>query len=468
MISAKARTANGALTNGTTYSKCLDFFSLAGSARNMSETDLVLLFNQAYSEDAEVALRILLWLRDVRGGAGERRAFRVIVKTLKEEPEVMLSILQKTVEVGRWDDLFSFLGMSKDVDGMVFLMIAQGLAAGNALCAKWMPREKSNKPLARRLAKEYNMTNKEYRKLISSLSDTVEQKMCRKDWGSIDFSHVPSKAFNKYRSAFTKQAAVRFAKFLDRVEQGQAKVNAAAIFPHDIAAKYVYQSIPSDIARADSAQWAALPNYLEGTLENILPVIDVSDSMRKSVSGGGTTCMQVAISLGMYLAERTRGQFKDKFLTFSESPEVQTIQGIDLQSRVDSIRKSDWGFSTELVGSFKELLKAAKEANVPPENMPTTILILSDMEFNEGVNVRVYPLNQIRQQYKAAGYKLPKIVFWNLSGRAGNYPAQSLDLNVALVSGFSPSIMTAVLGGEDFTPIGVMLKAVMSDRYKIV
>jgi hypothetical protein len=457
-------TANGAVTYASSLSANLDLFFLAGASRSQ---DITPTFVRAFVEDQEVAVRILTWLRDARGGAGERETFRKLFSyLLKNEPAIASRVLVKVPEIGRWDDVL--LAFGSPIERQALRMIAVALnTVGNSLCSKWMPRQGAE---ANKIRSYLKLTPKEYRKLIVGLSNTVEQKMCAQEWTDIAYPHVPSVAAGRYQKAFLKHDPEGYASYKEKLVSGEAKINASVAYPYD-----VIRSLRNGDKTVSNEQWKALPNYLEDSDENILPVVDVSGSMEFSVSGS-ITALDVAISLGLYVSERMGGVFKDQFITFSNIPEMVKLKGT-LSQRFDQMSKGDWAMNTDIQAVFKLVLNAAVAGKVPQEEMPTKILILSDMEFDTCVTIgssaspRSVPkisigaMAMIENAYAAAGYKLPQVVFWNLTGRAGNNPVTHNKLGTALVSGFSPSIVKSVLGGDDLTPMNVMLKTVMQARY---
>lgn len=334
---------------------------------------------------------------------------------------------------------------------------------GNAsLTSKWLPRKGAE---ANKIRKFLRMDPKTYRKTLVDLSKTVEQKMCAKEWDTIEYGKLPSVASARYQKAFWRNDKDRYDAYITALEKGEEKINAGAVYPYD-----VIKSLNHGKAAVAVEQWKALPDYLNGSNENILPVVDVSGSMMvNKVSNRVTSCMDVAISLGLYLSERNTGIFRDTFITFSGTPEMVTVSG-NLQQRYDQMRRARWGMTTNLQLVFETILNAAVQHQVPAEGMPSMLLILSDMEFDQCVCIDtkvVTAMEMIEARYKTAGYKVPQIVFWNLNGRAGNVPVQYNKAGAALVSGFSPSIMTSLLGGGDLSPVSMMLKTVMVDRYKI-
>ncbi len=448
-------TQNGMTTNQTSLNNCIDMFFLAGASRNMSEEDIVKVFVAARSENPHAALRILFWARDIRGGAGERRFFNSIMKFLQTDNSFLFrELIELIPEYGYWKDILNY--PCEDV----YELISTELINGNSLCAKWTPRKG---PFANSLRKYMGITPKEYRKLLVELTDVVETKMCAKDWSSIEYNKIPSRAFNKYLKAWKRNDEERFTQFLDDVNSGDSKINAAAIFPHTIV-----KSIYSDGA---NEQWNNLPDYMKDSDERILPICDTSGSMEGLP-------MDVSIALGIYISERNKGIFKDAFITFSASPQMNYLKGT-LRDRVNQLHRADWGMNTDLYKSFKLILDSAVRDNISEDEMPTKVLILSDMEFDESQRDswgddlenewNPTAMQMIEEMYTDAGYKMPGIIFWNLNGRVGNVPATSLNKNVGLVSGFSPSIMTAVLaGGDSFTPETILKEAIYNKRYDAI
>lgn len=458
-----AVTENGMPTFATSSDANVDFFSQAAAMRGKNATSL---FAKALKENPELALRNLLWLRDVRQGAGERKQFRMLLAhlaTYTEHSDAVEAILHKIPELGRFDDLGCVMG-TKFEDTAIGILSDAIFADQNALAAKWTPRKGE---VFNALRKLHGLTPKGLRKVIVSLSNTVEQKMCAQEWDKITFEHVPSVAAGRYQRAFARNAEVKYAEYKEKLVKGETTINAGAVYPYNIL-----QSMRCGDTIVSNAQWNALPDYFEGSTENVLAMVDVSGSMTCPAGGNANlTCMDVAISLGMYCAERTKGAFKDSFLTFSDTPKLVSLNGT-LSQRYTQMSRADWGLSTNFVAAFNETLTAAVLHNVPEEEMPTTILVFSDMQFNEANSVYDYSRFDTAQavvakKYADAGYKMPKIVYWNLNARAGQSPALSSASNVALVSGFSPSLMVSVLKGDDFSPKGIMLHTLMVERYAL-
>lgn len=453
----QSTTANGAVTNVSSLSKNIDLFFVAGSSRRNSSLEQM--FNDALRENNDLAVRIMQWARDVRGGAGERQAFRrMLGELIKYDANLAVRILDKTPELGRWDDLFVAFGTPCERHAL--RMIASGLRSENQLCAKWMPRKGPN---ANKIRSYLKLTPKAYRRLIVGLTNVVEQDMCAKRWSDIKYSAVPSVASARYQKAFSRNDGERYGDYIEGLKAGTETINSSVVYPYDVV-----RSLWNGDVDVASAQWDSLPDYLNGSTENILPIVDVSGSMGCSVSGS-VTAMDVAISLGLYLSERNRGAFQDCYMTFSETPSVVVSHG-SLFDRYQNMSRAHWGMSTNIELVFKELLKSAKANSAKKEDMPSVIVILSDMEFNcvkSGKDQTVYDSMKLR--YSRSGYELPTVVFWNLNGREGNVPVTMLENGTCLVSGFSPAIMKTLLANlsspSAFTPLSVMLDAVNTERY---
>lgn len=468
-------TTNGMKARKTTASKVLDFFGEAGSARGL---DLTARFGAALADDEELAVRALLWTRDIRAGAGERATFRKLLGYLdRTKPALAGRIMHKVPELGRWDDLFVYTDPTNRKAALELFCAA--LYAGNGLAFKWAPREKSaRKAEARELRSALGMTPKQYRKFLSANTNVVETQMCAKEWDAIDFSKIPSMASARYQKAFGRNAAESYSKYLRELQKPQAerdpkvKINASAIHPHDIV-----KSVSKGNAAIANEQWAALPNYVGDA--KVLPMVDTSGSMgslRYSYGGNvGPQPIEVALALGLYLSEKNTSDFKDMFLTFSAKPKFQKTNGT-LEQRLNQMQRADWEMNTNVSAAFDEILRVAKKGKVSQADMPETLLILSDMQFDvatrSGYGNRLSAWNTTavetaRGKFNSAGYELPKLVFWNLRSGYDNTPVKFDEAGTALVSGFSPAIMKEVLGGdlENYTPYNVMVKTLMNERY---
>ena len=467
----EARTTNGMKARKSTANSVVDLFYNAGASRGKN---IVPAFTAAMAENRDLALRVAAWLRDARGGAGERQLFRdILVYLEKNDTEAAKALLAKVPELGRWDDLLVF--KTDMLKQMAFGFIHHALESGDGLAAKWMPRKG---PLAAELRQYLGWTPKFYRKRLVELTKVVETQMCAKDWDNINFSHVPSVAAARYKKAFNRNTPA-YAAYVTELMKPEAersvgvKVNASVAYPYDVLKGRVcgYMKYDNTESNLIEAQWAALPNYVGDA--NILPLVDVSGSMTCKAGGyaskASLTCLDVAVSLGLYLADKNVGKFKDTFLTFSSSPELLHLKG-NVVEKMKQMVKSEWGMNTDLVKAMEQILSVAVKGNVPAHEMPAMLLILSDMQFNICIKHDDSAIEMIARKYREAGYELPKVVFWNLNALYGNAPVKFDKTGTALVSGFSPAIVKPLLSGDldGFTPESVMLKTIMDDRYKVL
>ena len=466
VLNQEARTTNGMKARNSTANAVVDLFYNSGASRGK---DITPAFAAALAENRELALRVAAWLRDARGGAGERQLFRDILLYLeKNDPESAKALLAKVPELGRWDDLFVF--KTKALKEVAYSILGDALREKNGLAAKWTPRQG---PIAVEIREFFGMSPKYYRKSLVEMTKVVETNMCAKEWDSINFSHVPSVASARYKKAFNRNTPLyaEYVQALVKGENPEVKVNASVAYPYDVLKGRINSyGISYDKTELDliEAQWNALPNYVGDA--NILPLVDVSGSMSCAAGKKGKlTCIEVAVSLGLYLADKNKGAFKDTFLTFSGNPELLNLKG-GINSKIDQMVKSDWDMNTDLNKAFAKILDVAVKGNVSKEDMPAMVLILSDMQFDVCVNHDDSAIEMIARKYEAAGYTLPKVVFWNLNASYGNAPVKFDKSGTALVSGFSPAVVKPLLAGDldNFTPESVMLKTIMDDRYKVL
>jgi hypothetical protein len=468
VVNQEARTTNGMKARKSTANAVVDLFYNIGASRGKN---IVPAFTAAFVEDKDLALRIALWARDVRGGSGERDLFRSILKHLeKTDTDSCKALLKKVPELGRWDDIFVF--ETKEMKSAAYTMLGDALREKNGLAAKWTPRQG---PIAAEVRTFFGMSPKFYRKSLVEMTKVVETQMCAKEWDEINFSHVPSVAASRYKKAFNRNTPM-YAAYVASLVKGdnpEVKVNAGAVYPYDVLKGRIGGYMRFDKTESDliQKQWEALPNFVGDG--NILPLVDVSGSMTCAAGGygskSGLTCLEVAVSLGLYLADKNEGKFKDTFLTFSDKPELLNLKG-NINQKIDQMVKSEWGMSTNLHKAFEKILDVSVKGGVPQEEMPAMVLILSDMQFNACVRHDDSAMLMIARKYEEAGYDLPKVVFWNLNAAYGNAPVKFDTSGTAMVSGFSPAVVKPLLAGdlETFTPESVMLKTIMDDRYALV
>ena len=468
-------TEKGMVTNSTSLDACVDMFFMAGASRHWSKEKKQNLFQKAFVENPLIAMKLLFWTRDVRRGAGERDFFRVCSDFLFENyNNILIKNLKLIPEYGRWDDLSRLLtdtscNNESDIGILNYIKdVLYGDLNKIGLLAKWSKRKGYEFNKIRNFLK---LSPKAYRKLIVGLSNTIEQKMCDKKFGEIDYKTVPSVAMNKYRTSFYRNDENRFKMYIDDVKSGKSKINSKAIYPHMLyhaltksgrADMNTFKIIEND---AIEAQWKSLPNYMEGSKHRILPIVDVSPSMTW-LNG---LPIEVAISLGIYISERNESVFKDAFMTFSDNPTIEFLKG-SFAERAYQLRCAKWGRTTNIERSFELLLDKSVEYNIEEKYMPTVLLIISDMQFDR-CKINDTAVNMIREKYKRAGYTLPQIIFWNVRAEIDNVPVEDNEHGVGLVSGFNTGILKNILNVDikrKPTPLETMLSVVNSDRYDLV
>lgn len=492
--SALIRTENGAYGYASTGKALLDMNFKVASYRNASDITIWNDFVRAFHEGPLLAMRWLFYVRDAREGVGERRLFRVIARELArwdETSAIMLKTLPLFAVFGRWDDLFelySIVGYRNVILRMVANQInsdMENMSKGNSisLLAKWMPTENCHNAtriaIAHDMMRAFGLRASVYRKTISMLRkhlDVVERKMSARDWAHIDYSKVPSRANLKYTGAFLAHDEIRRRAYLGAVLKGEKKINSSVNFPHDIVHKYIGDSqrygwgIKAGISRDDAleALWKALPTY---SLESTLVVADGSGSMWSNPLGKSTIQpWEVAHSLAIYFAERAHGEFKNKYITFSSKPQLVNLNGKTLLDNIRIAESHNEVANTNIEAVFTLILNTAVKYRMAQKDIPSSVLIISDMEFDSatGYGHRKETLFAgIERQFKSAGYKLPKLVFWNVASRTGAIPVIENDLGVALVSGFSPAIAKMVMSNE-VDPYKALVSELMSERYDVV
>lgn len=451
---SKGLTENLAVTYIRSGSNLLDFYAQAGAMRTNPDKALDL-FQKAFAEDRQSAIRILFYLRDVRGGQGERDLFRKCLEWLGTNyKDIFDKIVEYVSEYGRWDDMF--FDNEKCFSIIKEQLEKDRLAEMPSLLAKWLPTinasSKTTKAKANFMAEKLGMNGITYRKLLREIRKkikAVEELMSAQKWNEINYSAVPSQASRIYKNAFRKHDETRYDDFISKAEKGEVKIQAGTLYPYQI-----YKSVERDYSPTLEALWNQLPDYTRG--KNALVVADVSGSMEGDP-------MSVSVSLALYFAERNKGQFKDYFITFSGDPRLQKVVGKNLLDKMNSIERADWQMNTDIQAVFNLILNIALKNNTPENELPETIYIISDMEFDSCCETRTN-FEVIEEKYKQAGYKIPNIVFWNVYARSGNnLPTQKNKQGVALVSGLSPVIFKIVV--ENKTPEQVMLDTINLERY---
>lgn len=465
-------TENGAFAYKSTKSDVLDLFSQGGAMRGKSDQEIVSMFSKAFAENATLALKTLFYLRDIKGGQGERKFFRLSLKHLAlNHKDSLIKNLHLIPQFGRWDDMWVLLDTS--VKGEVAKLTRKQLledknAESPSLLAKWMPSQNASSAETKRNAtifiKEFGTTPKKYRQLLSALRakiSLVETKMTENRYEDIDYSKLPSKAGMQYRGAFFRNDEERYKEFLDGLTKGTKTVNAGTLYPDDIVGKILNNGYTSEQeTQLFQGQWNNLPDFIGENKEDSIVMADVSGSM--TALGGKP--MQVSIALAMYIAERNKGLFHNHFMTFSESPELVKIQGTNIVEKTRNLRRASWGYSTDIEAALKVLLRVAVRNNLPKEEMVKKVYIISDMQFNVANETGANIFKDVERKFVSHGYEMPNIVFWNVRA-SDNTPSEMNDAGVQLVSGFSPSIMTHLLNADGKTPYDFMVDVITSERY---
>lgn len=472
-------TENNALTNKSTLNHVLDWFGAGGALRQRQPQDVINLFSRAYAQDKLLAMKILFYFRDIRQGQGERNTFRILMQWLANHyTESARKNLENVPFYGRFDDLYTLVGTPLEAEafalfGKQLKEDLRNMKKGESvsLLAKWLKSENTSSVESRRLGRKtreaLELTPKRYRKILSSLRkyiDVLEVKMCGNQWSEIDFERVPSKASLNYRKAFGKHDQTRYAAYLESVKKGEAKINAGAVYPYEIFRSLIggYPS-PQDILATD-LQWKAMPNWMGDNEHLGIVIADVSGSMMSGVPN-----ILVSVSLAIYFAERNRGPFKDFWMTFSTNPTFQKLAGQTLWEKYQNMDKSNWCQSTNLQSAFNLILNTAVKNKVAQKDMPTVLYVVSDMEFdsacrgNDKTNFQV-----MKEKYENAGYKLPRLVWWNVASRNDNFPIRADENGTALVSGCSPSILKSLLSAKDFDPMSIVYETINTPRYERV
>jgi hypothetical protein len=478
------RTENFAATHRTTMSGCLDLFAAIGALRRAEGGEIVSRFVRAYAEDADLAMKLLFFGRDIRGGLGERRVFRTILNWLAvHEPASAVKNIGYIAEFGRYDDLLVLIDTPCEKAALeyiagIFCSDMEALNNGGSvtLLAKWLPSVNTSNPdavrMGRFIARSLGLKDAEYRKALVRLRAQIriiENNLREMDY-SFDYGKQPSKAMFKYRKAFIRNDGERYGRFIQRVVSGEAKLHTGTLAPYDIVAPLLGGSFFGKRAMISEAErlsidatWKAQEDFTNG--ENALVVVDGSGSMY-----GGTNPMPyaVAMSLGVYFAERNTGKFQNHFITFSESPQLVEIKGRDIVEKMRYCMDYNEVANTNIQKVFELILGAAVKHSVPQNEMPATLYIISDMEFDycaKGANMTNF--EYAKQLYEGYGYALPQVVFWNVDSRNRQQPVTQNEQGVALVSGNTARIFEMLKSGT-LSPHAFMMEVLGTERYKMI
>lgn len=466
------RTENGAVALSTTGDACLDLFSTIGSLREADENRIHTLFSEAYQENPLFATKIVFYTRDIRGGLGERRTFRTLLRYMaNHHPESLKNNIDLIGVFGRYDDLYSLIGTPLENDMWVamkkqFLEDLENLNQGNAisLLAKWIKTADASSKKTRAFgiltAQKLGYSVYEFKRIIRRMRKqikVVECLMSSNKWDKINYSAVPSRAMMIYRNAFMRHDEERFSSFINRAISGEETIHSGALYPYDIVSKILYQHEDNNVLEA---QWKQLPNYVtEGT--NVIVMADVSGSMYGRP-------LATSIGLAIYFAERNAGAYHNLFMTFSSNPTIVTLKGETLHQKIHNVKKADWGMSTNLKAAFDKVLDIALKGNVPQEEMPKSIIVISDMEIDNCGDRDWSFYDKISKKFKKRGYQIPNIIFWNVDSRNNVFHADSTRKGVQLCSGQSIATFEQLMGCIDLTPVEFMEKVINSERYDCI
>ena len=490
-------TENGAKTRTSSMSGLLDLFGMGAAYRTRSDSDCILLFEEAFKENPTYALKCLFYLRDCRGGQGERRFFRVVSKWLADKhTEEMRRNLQWVPWFGRYDDLYVFVDTKLEKEAFNFMKKQLALdveCKTPSLLAKWLKSEntssKESRTLADRTRQAFGMTHKQYRKTLSLLRERiniVERLMSAGKWDEIEFDKIPSRAGLIYRNAFARHDIERMKSekqvrtYEDFMKDEKTTVNAKALYPYEVVSQAYnltstrsWWSAPSSIDDVDPVQrnainkyWDNLKDYFNGCSLDALCMIDTSGSMWGNEASAP---INVAISIGLYAAERARGPFAGHYISFSRQPQLIETKGIDFVDKVYRIYRTNICENTNIEAAFDMLLDTARRTRCSQEDLPKSIIIVSDLEFDSqvgryGKNTQTL-MENIKDKWAACGYKIPNLIFWNVQARQNNVP-MTVKNGVTLVSGFSPVIFEQIMKGK--TALDLVYDKLNSERYACI
>lgn len=467
-------TENGAATYATTGSDCLDLFATIGALRSAQEQEIQNRFLRAYTENPDLAMKTLFFARDVRGGLGERKVFRVCLQWLaRNAPASVRKNIAYVAEFGRWDDLLCLLDTPCEKDALERIgkqleddLNALDIGDDVSLLAKWLPSVNASSArtvaYAKRIARFLGMTDSAYRKTLVKLRQRIriiENNLREKDY-TFDYAKQPSKAMYKYRKAFFRNDGQRYGEFLSRVSRGEAQLHTGTLTPYEIINPLFFNTVSDQEANAIDVTWKAQEDFTGG--ENALVVIDGSGSMYCRTDPMPAA---VALSLGIYFAERNTGTFRNHFITFSENPRLVEIQGDTILEKVRYCHAFNEVANTNIQRVFELILQAAVKNRVPQSEMPAKLYIISDMEFDSCARgAELTNFEYAKKIFAEAGYSLPRVIFWNVQSRNAQQPVTQNEQGVALVSGCTPRIFSMLRSGI-LSPLGYMLDILGADRY---
>jgi hypothetical protein len=471
--SAKQTTENGAVGYSTSGKELLDMNFAIPKYRSANVDKIRNDFNKAYFENPTLAIAWVFYVRDVRGGLGERRLFRICMRELADiNEEMFIELLPLVSEYGRWDDIFEWVGINEDINFAIANIVKKQFYKDFfdmqenfpiSLLAKWLPTENCSNYIRKAKAKwvmsVLELSPKAYRKAVSSLRkylDVVEVKTSNNDWSEIDYNTVPSNANLKYADAFMRHDEERRTKYLEDLKSGvkDVKINSSVLYPHDVVARYMndgwYTSGVKSYDETLEQLWRALPNLVKEDT-NTLVVADGSGSMTCKIGNSNVSALSVANALAIYFAERNKGEFANKYITFSNRPQlVDLSNATTLRDKLKIALSHSEVANTNIERVFKLILDTSIANNYTQSDMPNNIVIISDMEFDcmTAGDTSKAMFDNFADKYAEHGYKLPRLVFWNVNSRTNTIPIQQNESGVALISGFSVNLVNMVLSSE--------------------
>ena len=494
------RTENGGLAHKSTCDALYDLFALGGAYRKRSDEDCVFLFMKAFEENPTYAMKCLFYLRDILQGQGERRFFRVCIKWAADNHTVAMKRNLKYIpEFGRWDDLYTFVGTALEKDmwdfmGEQFTLDIQSRTP--SLLGKWLKSENTSSAESRALGantrKAFGLTPREYRKSLALLRrriNVLERLMSERRWDEIEFDKIPSKAGLIYKNAFARhdiermKAKVEVQSYADFAKDKNAKVNAKALYPYEVVEKAIkalygshYWSWRDNLSLDDTDRlmvnkyWDNLAEYMNKLDMNALCVVDTSGSMHG-------TPINIAISLGMIAADKAKGPFHGRYISFSSRPQLIKVEGVDFVDKVKRIYQTNLCENTNLEATFDMLLNVAQKNHMKQKDLPKSIIVISDMEIDSAYGMYSWRddhdaaraknrtmMENMRRKWKRAGYDLPKMVYWNVDARHDTFLDDGPD--VTYVSGASAILFEQVARGV--TAQDLMFEKLDSKRYACI
>lgn len=483
-------TENGEYALSTSLSKVLDLFARVGAMRGASESEIVSLFDKAYAENKELAVKTLMYARNIRGGLGERRSVRILLKYMgQRDPKIAEQIIPYVPFYGRWDDLYTFVGTPVEKPMFAFLkaVLTADIKAKRegskdvTLLAKWLKSVNTSSAesvkLGKLTAQALGMGQKEYRKILVEMREylgVLEVQLSKNDFAGLEYKTMCTRALFKYRRAFKTKDAENYGAFIEGLNAGTIEKKSDALYPYDVVRAYNnargYNGRNYDASL--EGMWKTIPDYVNGEFP-VVVMADTSGSMQNGM--GDVNPIDLSLSLAVYFAERNKGVWGNMFMTFSNQPDwIELTEGSTLCTKLNSIPQIN--ANTNYEAAYKLILDTAKRGKVAPEDMPKALIVISDMQFDESTSrVCIYRSERIkelvstkmRKAFAAEGYELPTCVYWNVNAKKATFHATADDRGVLMVSGCAPSVFKQVLEGLGRTPMQHMMEVLSAYELEI-